>query len=127
MKSMSKMRDALNRGLGEERRETARADKRRAGDAFAAHLGALDELMRECDESADRFVECVNAWNEEEEELARTQAANGRGAMMGDGLGGGQREEEEGASAPSLLGERVQPTRVLVEGRRLRRRGRGRR
>ena len=53
---------------GEERREHLREDAKRASDAFKAHLGTLDELLRESDDLAERFVECVNRRNEEEEE-----------------------------------------------------------
>ena len=82
-KSMRKMKNPFHKlktgsghgvvGNKEERKENIKADKRRAQDAFAAHLGTLDELLRESDEAADRFVECINTKNEEEEELARTQ------------------------------------------------------
>ena len=86
-KSMRKMKNPFHKlkagsgghggvGIGgnkEERKENIKADKRRAQDAVAAHLGTLDELLRESDEAADRFVECINTKNEEEEELARTQ------------------------------------------------------
>jgi len=66
-----------NLGAGEERRENLKENKRRAQDAFAAHLTTLDELMRESNDSADRFVECVNARNEEiEEELWARSSKN---------------------------------------------------
>jgi len=96
-KSMRKMKNPFHKlktgsghGVGgnkEERKENIKADKRRAQDAFAAHLGTLDELLRESDEAADRFVECINTKNEEEEELARTQRSQQNdisGSMMSE-------------------------------------------
>ena len=45
----------------EEQKEDMRVHTRKAQDAFAAHLGTLDELLRESDELADQFVDCVNS------------------------------------------------------------------
>ena len=88
MRSYNKMKQKFNLNkTGEERKENIKADKRRAQDAFAAHLGTLDELLRESDEAADRFVECINTKNEEEEELARTQRSQQNdisGSMMSE-------------------------------------------
>ena len=96
-KSMRKMKNPFHKlkagsghGVGgnkEERKENIKADKRRAQDAFAAHFGTLDELLRESDEAADRFVDCINTKNEEEEELARTQRSQQNdisGSMMSE-------------------------------------------
>ncbi|KAL3769881.1 hypothetical protein ACHAWU_007087 [Discostella pseudostelligera] len=41
---------------------------KREKEAYEAHLSALDELLRESSELADRFVEVVNDLNEKEEE-----------------------------------------------------------
>ncbi|KAL7541227.1 hypothetical protein ACHAXR_011905 [Thalassiosira sp. AJA248-18] len=82
----NKIKNAFHK-MGEERKENMKENKKRAQDAFAAHLGTLDELLRECDEAADRFVECVNTRNEEEEELSRSQRemmGSGGMLMMGD-------------------------------------------
>ena len=87
MRSYNKMKQKFNLNkTGEERKENIKADKKRAQDAFAAHLGTLDELLRESNDAAERFVECVNTRNEEEEELARSQRElSGSGAMsMGE-------------------------------------------
>ena len=87
MRSYNKMKQKFNLNkMGEERKENIKADKKRAQDAFAAHLGTLDELLRESNDAAERFVECVNTRNEEEEELARSQRElSGSGAMsMGE-------------------------------------------
>lgn len=82
MRDMFKMKQAFAQ---EDRKENLRADKRRAQDAFAVHLSTLDELLRESSEAADRFVECINTRNEEEEELTRTQRElSGSNDMMGD-------------------------------------------
>mmetsp|Transcript_3789 Transcript_3789/g.8441 ORF Transcript_3789/g.8441 Transcript_3789/m.8441 type:complete len:460 (+) Transcript_3789:308-1687(+) len=88
MRGIHKMKNVFNK-RGEERNENIKADKKRAQDAFAAHLGTLDELLRESSESADRFVECVNTRNEEEEEelnMLRSSTTNGDG-MMGESSG----------------------------------------
>lgn len=57
----------------------------RARDAFQVHLSTLDELLRESDEAADSFVECVNsfndaAWEEEEDERVQREFSSGGGA-----------------------------------------------
>jgi len=70
---------------GEERKENMKEDKKKATDAFAAHLGTLDELLRESNELADRFVECVNERNEEEELMMSQAAAVGSGANASSG------------------------------------------
>lgn len=70
-RALHKVRKKAFALMGEERREQLQRDQRRGEDALAAHLATLDELLRESDEAAERFVECVNARNEEEEELAR--------------------------------------------------------
>ena len=82
----SKMKSAFRRrsgggGGGEERRENLREDKKKASDAFKAHLGTLDELLRESDDLAERFVECVNRRNEEEEELMMLGNSGGVGGV----------------------------------------------
>lgn len=73
MRSINKMKRAFKGMGGEERKENLKEDKKKATDAFAAHLGTLDELLRESNDLADRFVECVNSRNEEEE-LMMSQA-----------------------------------------------------
>ena len=84
MRSINKMKRAFKgMGSGEERKENMKEDKKKATDAFAAHLGTLDELLRESNDLAERFVECVNSRNEEEE-LMMSQAA----AAAGSGGGG---------------------------------------
>jgi hypothetical protein len=84
MRGINKMKNAFNK-MGEERKANMKVNDKRAQDAFAAHLGTLDELLRECDEAADRFVECVNTQNEEEEllMLRGQRELAGSGAMMG--------------------------------------------
>jgi hypothetical protein len=57
----------------------------RARDAFQVHLSTLDELLRESDEAADSFVECVNsfndaAWEEEEDDRVQREFSSGGGA-----------------------------------------------
>lgn len=69
---------------GEERKENLKEDKKKATDAFAAHLSTLDELLRESNDLAERFVECVNARNEEEElMMSQTGLAAGGGGSGG--------------------------------------------
>ena len=51
------------------------------------HLPALDELLRESDEAADSFVECINsfnnvAWEEEEDERVQREFSS---AAAGEG------------------------------------------
>lgn len=84
MRGINKMKNAFNK-MGEERKANMKVNDKRAQDAFAAHLGTLDELLRECDEAADRFVECVNTQNEEEEllMLRGQRELAGSGAMVG--------------------------------------------
>ncbi|KAK1743988.1 hypothetical protein QTG54_005585 [Skeletonema marinoi] len=79
MRSINKMKRAFKGMGGEERKENMKEDKKKATDAFAAHLGTLDELLRESNELADRFVECVNERNEEEELMMSQAAAVGSG------------------------------------------------
>mmetsp|Transcript_27942 Transcript_27942/g.43919 ORF Transcript_27942/g.43919 Transcript_27942/m.43919 type:complete len:467 (-) Transcript_27942:67-1467(-) len=80
MRSYNKMKRAFKGlGVGEERNEKLKEDKKKATDAFAAHLGTLDELLRESNDLAERFVECVNTRNEEED-LMMSQAALMAGA-----------------------------------------------
>jgi len=89
MRSINKMKRAFKGipGGGEERKENLKEDKKKATDAFAAHLGTLDELLRESNDLAERFVECVNARNEEEE-LLMSQAAVAMGGPSGGGSAG---------------------------------------
>lgn len=54
---------------------------KREKEAYEAHLSALDELLRESSELADRFVEVVNDLNEKEEE----EEAYWREMMKGGG------------------------------------------
>jgi len=83
-----KMKDAFHR-MGEEKKENAKENKKRAQDAFAAHLGSLDELLRESDNAAERFVECVNLRNEELDLIADHNARGGNNNnVMGGGMGG---------------------------------------
>jgi len=79
MRSINKMKRAFKGMGGEERKENMKEDKKKATDAFAAHLGTLDELLRESNDLADRFVECVNERNEEEELMMSQAAAVGSG------------------------------------------------
>ncbi|KAL9178414.1 hypothetical protein ACHAXT_000061 [Thalassiosira profunda] len=94
MHGINKMKNAFTK-MGDERRENARENKKRAQDAFAAHLGTLDELLRESDEAAERFVECVNARNEAEEELARNQRE-----LAGSGVAGRAGAAEDAPAPP---------------------------
>ncbi|KAL7529062.1 hypothetical protein ACHAXR_002772 [Thalassiosira sp. AJA248-18] len=90
----NKIKNAFHK-MGEERKENMKENKKRAQDAFAAHLGTLDELLRECDEAADRFVGRVNTRNEEEEELSRSQREMmGSGGMMMMGYHGGRKRSK---------------------------------
>lgn len=68
-------------GGKEERKENLRENVKKAEDAFAAHLGTLDELLRESSEMADRFVDCVNS-RVEEEEMGRS-GGGGMGGLDG--------------------------------------------
>lgn len=52
----------------EERSEVNRENKKRSQDAFAAHLGSLDELLRESNDLAEQFVKTFNDKNSEMEE-----------------------------------------------------------
>eukprot|EP00584_Thalassiosira_punctigera_P004860 CAMPEP_0172528150 /NCGR_PEP_ID=MMETSP1067-20121228/2633_1 /TAXON_ID=265564 ORGANISM="Thalassiosira punctigera, Strain Tpunct2005C2" /NCGR_SAMPLE_ID=MMETSP1067 /ASSEMBLY_ACC=CAM_ASM_000444 /LENGTH=454 /DNA_ID=CAMNT_0013312017 /DNA_START=30 /DNA_END=1394 /DNA_ORIENTATION=+ len=100
MRMANKMKSAFGK-MGEERRENAKENKKRAQDAFAAHLGALDELLKESDDAAESFVQCVNIRNDELEEIA-ARGASARGgsnllvgsAMMGDGGSGRRRRSK---------------------------------
>ena len=86
MRGINKMKNAFNK-MGEEKKENIKENKKRAQDAFAAHLSTLDELLKESDDAAEHFVECVNTRNEEEEELTRGQReliGGSGGMMMGD-------------------------------------------
>ena len=58
-------------------------NKKRAQDAFVAHLGTLDELLQESVNLADHFVKFVNTQNEKEEELTRSSGVGSNGLMMG--------------------------------------------
>jgi len=88
MRSINKMKRAFKGMGGEERKENMKEDKKKATDAFAAHLGTLDELLRESNDLADRFVECVNERNEEEELMMSQAAAVGSGANASSGAVG---------------------------------------
>lgn len=77
------MKRAFKGMAGEERKEHLKEDKKKATDAFAAHLGTLDEFLRESNDLADRFVECVNERNEEEELLMSQAAVAGSGGGVG--------------------------------------------
>ena len=68
MNSIDKVKKAFQRVGKEERSEVSRENKKRSQDAFAAHLGSLDELLRESDELAEQFVNIFNDKNEEMEE-----------------------------------------------------------
>ena len=46
------MKNTFNK-MGEEQSENIKENKKRAQDAFAAHLGMLDKLPRESDEAAE--------------------------------------------------------------------------
>lgn len=83
MRGMNKMKNALEQTWGgkEERKEHMKENKKRAQDAFAAHLGTLDELLRECDDLADRFVKCVNDKNAEVEEEEYNRSLSGSGGV----------------------------------------------
>jgi hypothetical protein len=72
---------------GEERKENLKEDKKKATDAFAAHLGTLDELLREGNDMADRFVDCVNSRNEEEEAIIMASTVGGGGNIISGGGG----------------------------------------
>ena len=56
MRSLDKVKKAFQVRGKEERKEVSRENKKRSQDAFAAYLGSLDELLRECDDLAEQFV-----------------------------------------------------------------------
>ena len=91
----------------------------RARDAFAVHLSALDELLRESNEAVDGFVECVNsfndaAWEEEEDERIRREFSSGGGAGA-DATGEGRRRKRTKPPPPYWGGgynSHARPTRA---------------
>jgi hypothetical protein len=94
----------------------------RARDAFAVHLSALDELLRESDEAADGFVECVNsfndaAWEEEEDERVRCEVSSGGGAAAN--TAGGARRRKRTKPPPPYWGggynSHARPTRATAD------------
>ena len=105
MRSINKMKRAFNKGMmaggggGEERKENLKEDKKKATDAFAAHLSSLDELLRESNDLADRFVDCVNSRNEEEEEIMSQQGGGGiPAAIVGAGGSAGVNATSSGGA-----------------------------
>ena len=83
-----RMKPTIEAGEGGEGGGVGGGANSRARDAFAVHLSALDELLRESDEAADGFVEFVNsfndaAWEEEVDERVRREFSSGGGAGAG--------------------------------------------
>ncbi|KAL3780104.1 hypothetical protein HJC23_005971 [Cyclotella cryptica] len=68
MRSIDKVKKAFQKLGKEERSEVSRENTKRSLDAFAAHLGTLDELLQESNELAEQFVKVFNDKNEEMEE-----------------------------------------------------------
>ncbi len=73
---------------------------RREKEAYEAHLSALDDLLRESSEMADRFVEVVNDLNEKEEE----EENYWRDMSRGDGGGGGGHKKKRSKPLPPYWG-----------------------
>ena len=83
---VNKLTSAISRSGGNSidgMNDTTKREK----EAYEAHLSALDELLRESSEMADRFVEVVNDLNEKEEEEEQYWRD-----MMRGGAGGGQKK-----------------------------------
>ena len=83
---VNKLTSAISRSGGgsiDGMNDTTKREK----EAYEAHLSALDELLRESSEMADRFVEVVNDLNEKEEEEEQYWRD-----MMRGGAGGGQKK-----------------------------------
>ncbi|KAL7504315.1 hypothetical protein ACHAXN_001997 [Cyclotella atomus] len=82
MRSLDKVKKAFQVRGKEERKEVSRENKKRSQDAFAAYLGSLDELLRECDDLAEQFVKTFNDKNEEMEEEEYRIAQLKSGGLM---------------------------------------------
>lgn len=82
MRSIDKVKKAFQKLGKEERSEVSRENKKRSQDAFAAHLGSLDELLQESDQLAEEFVKVFNDKNEEVEEEEYRIAQLRHGGMM---------------------------------------------
>jgi hypothetical protein len=82
MRSIDKVKKAFQKLGKEERSEVSRENKKRSQDAFAAHLGTLDELLQESDQLAEQFVKVFNDMNEEVEDEEYRIAQLRHGGMM---------------------------------------------